>query len=130
MGRRASEALALSWKQRITRQRRSALSVSEFCKREGVSVNSFYVWRKRLRVEGLGSRVGRSEGAVSQPSRHLGSRLFVPITMPPSAVSAGGLRMELPGGAVLTLPADASAELLTTAIRAAIVESPEERPSC
>jgi hypothetical protein len=58
----------------------------------------------------------------------------VPVTLVPQA---GGVRLELPGGAVLTLPGDASPELVTAAIGAALsaVASPrpaahEERAAC
>lgn len=123
MGRVASEALALDWKGRIARQRRSRISVAEFCSREGVSAKSFYVWRKRLR-----EAAARQAGPASE--------LFVPVALP-LASAAGGLRIELPGGAVVTLPADAPAELVTTVIRAADrwrgcpgSASTEERRSC
>jgi transposase-like protein len=119
MGRVASEELALVWRRRIARHRRSQLSVAEFCGQEGVSSKSFYVWRKRLQ---------EAEARQAEPSA---SSLFVPVTLPLASVSAGGLRIELPSGTVLTLPADAPAELVTTVIRAAMSSaSNEERPSC
>lgn len=132
MGRVASEALALVWRRRIARQRRSQLSVAEFCGQEGVSAKSFYVWRKRLR-----EAAARQAGTTDPRSGCPASELFVPLTLPLVSAAAGGLRIELPSGAVLTLPADAPTELVTAAIRAA---DPwhgypdsirvEERPSC
>lgn len=103
MGRVADGALAATWRRRVARQRRSGLAVEEFCRREGFSSASFYAWRKRV----------ASSRASSGP-------LFVPVELPAGAALVGGVRIELPGGAVVTLPQTASAELLTTAIRAAM----------
>ena len=114
MGRVADDALAATWRRRVARQRRSGLAVEEFCRREEVSAASFYAWRKRV----------ASSSAPSAP-------LFVPLELPVGHGSLGGVRIELPGGAVVTLPASASAELVATAIWAALkADSVEERSSC
>jgi len=112
MGRVANEALASAWERRIARQGRSQLSIAEFCSQEGVSPASFYAWRRRLRGADL---------AGPQPS------LFVPVELPTPASAVGGVRIELPGGAVLSLPADAPVELVTAVIHAALPSVP--RPS-
>ncbi len=120
MGRSASESVVLAWERRIARQRRCPLSVAAFCRREGVSVASFYAWRRRL---------------SQADSAGLQSPLFVPVELSP-LVSAAGVRIELPGGAVLSLPTDAPLELVTAAIRAVMASalSPSalarERPAC
>ena len=112
MGRAVNEALAVIWRQRIAKQRRSQLSVAAFCGQEGVSPKSFYAWRRRLREK---------EGAAAPAA------LFVPVEL----LLSSGVRIELPGGAVLMLPAESPLELMTTAIRAVLkAASPEERPSC
>ena len=100
MGRVANKALAAAWERRMAKQGRSGRSIAEFCSQEGVSPASFYAWRRRLR--GVKPR----------------SSLFVPVELP-TAIAAGGVRIELPGGAVLSLPVDAPLELVTAAIRAA-----------
>lgn len=112
MGRVAG--LALAWERRIEKQRRSRLSIAEFCSQEGVSTASFYAWRRRLR-DSVGPQ----------------SALFVPVELPTSGIAAGGVRLELPGGAVLSLPVDASVELVTAAIHAVLPSTTTaERPSC
>ena len=117
MGRVADEGVALAWERRIEKQRRSRLSIAEFCGQEGVSTASFYAWRRRLR--GAGS---------AEPHA---SALFVPVEWPPPAIAAGGVRIELPGGAVLSLPADAPPELVTAAIRAVLSSTAAaEQSSC
>jgi hypothetical protein len=69
MGRRPNQALRSVWKQRIARQRRSRLSVAEFCREEGCSQQSFYAWRRRL---------------LDIAPAPLRSSLFVPLELPVS----------------------------------------------
>ncbi len=40
------------WRERITEQARSGLSIKQFCEERGVTPWSFYDWRKRLRDRG------------------------------------------------------------------------------
>ncbi len=39
------------WRERIAEHERSEMSVQQFCKERGVTEQSFYVWRKRLRKQ-------------------------------------------------------------------------------
>ena len=39
------------WRERIAEQERSGISVQQFCKEKGVTEQSFYAWRKRLRKQ-------------------------------------------------------------------------------
>ena len=39
------------WREQVEQQERSGLTVKRYCERHGVSEQSFYVWRKRLREE-------------------------------------------------------------------------------
>ena len=114
MGRKANGSVAAAWMERLARQRRSTLSIAEFCRRERISPPSFYAWRRRLEND--------------QPGR--GTPEFIPVELPWAVEPRAGVQIELPGGAVVTLPAAASAELVTTAIRAAMhgVSSEEDRP--
>jgi transposase-like protein len=131
VGRKANAALAQVWKRRIAQQRRSQISIAEFCSQEGVSSKSFYVWRKRLREITANKRRGQGKAAADKRCGSPDGRLFVPVHLPPASVSLGNLRIELPSGAVLTLPADVSAELVTTAIRAVMSSaSSAEPPAC
>ena len=114
MGREANPSLALAWKRRLGRHSRGGLSIAEFCSQEGISAASFYSWRRRLR---------RADAAERQ------SEAFVPVELPASGFAAG-VRIELPGGAVLSLSADAPLELVTAAIRAAIPSAAAEQSSC
>ena len=40
------------WAERIAAQRRSGMSVKQFCKEQGLTECSFYAWRKRLQERG------------------------------------------------------------------------------
>lgn len=120
MGRSADAGLARIWEQRIGRQRRSRMSIAEFCRQGGVSPASFYAWRQRL----SGADSSRAGSSEERPP------LFVPVELPTSALAGGSVRIELPGGAVLKLPTDVSSELLTTAIRAVLVATGQERAAC
>jgi transposase-like protein len=114
MGRVANVETIVAWRERLRRQGRSGFSVAEFCRRGSVSPASFYAWRKRLKDENKDS---------PQP-------LFVPVAMD-LVEGPSGVQIELPGGAVVRLSAMASAELVATAIRAALDSvSPEEARPC
>lgn len=114
MGRTPNRALRSVWKQRISRQRRSRLSVAAFCRQEGCSQQSFYAWRRRLRE-------------VERAPLH---SLFVPLELP-VALPARGVRIELPSGVTMTLPPDASGDVLAAIIRAVINStSPKEPAPC
>src|SRR5688572_6245768 len=106
MARSASEAW---WRGRIAAQAKSRLSALAFCAQEGFSPKSFYAWRRRLKQDKL---------AKHPP-------LFVPLDLADESLSVGNLRIELPGGAVVVLPLDASQERLVTVLRAVLATAGE-----
>jgi hypothetical protein len=52
-GRRPDADTRLLWQQRPEHLRRSGLTVADFCDRAGLSVASFYAWKRRLAEEAL-----------------------------------------------------------------------------
>ena len=81
-----------AWRGRLERFGRSGLPVSRFCAAEGVSVASFYVWRKRVAAARITS---------AQPQAATGSgQAFAPVTL----LGAGAMTVELPGGTRLQIP--------------------------
>ena len=84
-GRRPDPTLQRLWRQRLQRFERSGLSVVAFCAKEGVSVPSFYAWRRRLRMP------------VEQAARLVPVRLF-PGAAPVELVLPGGLVLRLQPG--------------------------------
>src|SRR5215472_14748067 len=79
------------WVERLARFSASGLRPAEFCAQEGVSLPSFYSWKRRLNVG------GRSPGAEQNADTHPGPRLL-PVRLTP-AVAA--VELVLPSGTVL-----------------------------
>jgi hypothetical protein len=97
------------WRERLARWQRANVSVAEFCRRERVSQPSFYQWRRRLRP--------RPSGRAPR---------FVEL---PALPRAAAVLVTLPSGAVVTLPAQTSADMVGAVIRAALHPAGED-PQC
>ena len=82
------------WVERLARFSASGLRPAEFCATEGVSLPSFYSWKRRLHAEGC-SPVAQQH-ADPQP----GPRLL-PVRLGPTAAA---VELVLPGGTVLRIP--------------------------
>ena len=123
MGREQKRATATVWRSRLAKFRRSNVTVVEFCRREGVSDASFYLWRKRLgQVASRPSRRTRSHGSAS--SNGTRENPFVPVRVLSSPVA----ELELPNGVRIRVPADNAEEL-----RAAVLAGSDlcrETPRC
>ena len=90
MSRGASAQKRSQWRQRFRRFARSKLPVAEFCRRERVSVASFYRWRPKL-----------ADAASKGPTRRSPpAGPFVPVEV----ARATGLQVDFPNGVRLTLP--------------------------
>ncbi len=113
------------WSERLRRYANSGLTVAAFCERERVSVPSFYYWRRKFPAM-AGTAVG-GQGRMSRIGRAPQKRDFVPIAIRNSAA----VRMRLPNGAQLWLPAG-DAALLSAAIAAAgrLETSRQEDDAC
>jgi putative transposase len=76
------------WRERFRRYAKSALSVEDFCRGEGVSAATFYHWRKKL--------------ARASSRRQSGKRgAFRPVMV---TASVSALSVRLPGGVELEVP--------------------------
>jgi transposase len=91
------------WRGRLRRFDISRLTVAEFCKREGVSIPSFYQWRKRI--------AAREEGTVDGMNR---PQAFIPVRLTQGAA----VEIHLPNGTRVCLP-PGDGEVLRVAIEAA-----------
>lgn len=110
MGRKQNQAES-SWRSRMAKFCRSKWTVVEFCRREGVSVPSFYHWRKRLEVG-----QPRSNGRLRPANRALATRasnLFVPVSVSSSPMA----EIEFPNGVRIRVPAT-NVEALRAAVLA------------
>lgn len=79
------------WQRRMTRFEEARQSVAEFCRTEGVSVPSFYQWRKRL---------ARRPRAAAGTNAALVAAEFQPVRL----VGLAGVAVQLPGGTQLQIP--------------------------
>lgn len=89
------------WREVLSRQTSSGLSVREFCKRERLTESQFYAWRRTI-----GERDGESS-----PS-------FVPVVVSDQPTSDASIVIELVGGHVLKLPASTPAAWLAELVLA------------
>lgn len=107
---------AHQWQRRMRRFLKSRQSVAEFCRHEGVSSPSFYLWRKRLaqappakQAEGRPSakRTGIKPSAKSAGGKSLSQRAGVkasPGFRPVRLLPAAGVSVQLPGGMRMVVP--------------------------
>jgi hypothetical protein len=96
------------WSQRLRRFEQGPWTVAAFCRKEGVSVPSFYHWKKIL-----GSATGYSASRSTHEPRELARprslnrESFVPLEI----VSSAAIEMCLTNGVRLTIPAGDPAAL-------------------
>jgi hypothetical protein len=92
---RSRAATRQAWVERLARFADCRLSPAQFCTHEGVSLPSFYAWKRRLAAEARGPAPEPGPGIDPGP-RLLPVRLQSP---------ADPLELVLPTGAVLRIPA-------------------------
>jgi hypothetical protein len=111
MGRGIDVARHAVWRQRLERFSSWSGTVAEFCRREGVTQGTFYLWRKRLPREAALSRAVGSV-PVPEPMRPTGAAQraasFVELSL---TGRAAVVEIELPNGAVVRIPAEHAATL-------------------
>ena len=86
-----SDRKAQEWRQRLVRFEKSRHTINEFCRQEGVSPQSFYLWRKRL--------AALSPPVTKQPAESSADG-FRPVRL----LRAAGVSVRLPGGTRLVVP--------------------------
>ena len=80
----------LAWANRLGRFKQADQTVAQFCADEGVSVASFYQWRRKLKANSQNSQTPRRTTAK-----------FLPIQLPaspPASEPETVISFELPGG--------------------------------
>jgi transposase-like protein len=97
------------WQARLRRFAECGSSIAEFCRQEGVSAPSFYLWRKRL---------AKSTGSVGGASGLTARQSFVPVRL--TATAALPIIIRLPNGVRVRLPGD-NIEALRAGIEVAAV---------
>jgi len=97
MARDADVGKLLVWRQRMARFARSGDSVARFCVSEGVSVPTFYYWKRKLAESGSPSKMRRGGPDAAHFS-------FLPVEL---AGTAAAVECALPNGARVRVPATA-----------------------
>ena len=92
------------WQMVIETWRNSGISVSKFCKAEGLSEGAFYNWRKRL--SGIASQP--SEPSEPSPSA------FIKVALPRN--NHAFLELELSSGSTLRIHSGADSKTLSTVL--------------
>jgi len=89
MARSLPDRKSQEWQQRLLRFEKSRHTINEFCRREGLSPQSFYLWRKRL-----------AQLPVAEQPAARAADAFRPVRLLP----ASGVSVQLPGGTQLVVP--------------------------
>jgi transposase-like protein len=95
------------WHERVRRQAQSGQSIAEFCRREGITAASFYMWRGRHRRRAEAA-LGQAAAAVRLPASFIDVGTMVERpgaadAIPGTPVGRIELRIDLGGGMVLQL---------------------------
>src|SRR5437660_11672279 len=89
------EAKSEYWRERITEQERSGTSVQRICQEQGLTEQSFYLWRKRLRKQQPMRFALVETGPARQQRATEPDRALVLATGQRLRISAGGDRAAL-----------------------------------
>jgi hypothetical protein len=103
------------WQRRLERFAPWAGTVAEFCQREGVSIPSFYQWRRKL---------ASTRAKQATPSGAAISRGFLPIEI----TGQSNIEVLLPGGVRVLVPCREQEALRT--VLATLLSVPREGQSC
>jgi transposase-like protein len=109
------------WRKQFHRHQKANLSVAEFCRQLGVSVTTFYYWRRRVHDA---ARTDSSGVSVAHRSRNPipSADSVVPNFVPVSVIDPGAgtvLEIELTNACVVRLRGVIDSPLLQAAIAAA-----------
>ena len=97
MARTPNPKLHALWRDRISRQEASGLTIEQFCTQEGVARSKFHAWKRRFR---LADAAGQ---CPTLPARST----FLPVTvrvLPRGGEQSLPIEAELPNGVQLRIP--------------------------
>lgn len=99
---RSRDAVRQAWSERLARFDATPFTTAQFCAAEGVSVASFYHWKRRL--------TSRPEGNSSTKN----CPRLLPVHV---ATSSAALELVLPSGTILRVGTDANPSTLQSLLR-------------
>jgi hypothetical protein len=103
---RSREATRQTWAERLARFAAAGQTTAQFCAAEGVSVASFYLWRRRLAAAEF--------PAGAENSGHQAGPRLLPVHL---AEPTPAVELVLPTGAVLRIGAGADEATLAALLR-------------
>jgi hypothetical protein len=115
MARSLSGRKSQEWQRRFRRFHKSRQSVATFCRQEGISAASFYLWKKRL---------AQASGLVASPAGAPAG--FRSVRLLP----ATGVDVRLPGGTQLVVPLSDTEGLRLVIETLARVDAEREAQPC
>ena len=113
----------LDWKQRLESQKASGLSLAVYCLQEGVSLSSYFRWRRRLQNGVPASLIEDEADRQQAESEDMSEATFLPISLKASPVE-----IELPNGGIVRLPLGVGQAALIAVIEAAGTLRPWKAP--
>lgn len=106
-----SQAKERIWRQHVERQRRSKLTVRDFCTEAGISEPSFYAWRRELaQRDSETGQLARSKPKAPRLTASPTPR-FLPVTIAPPVASR--VEVVLPSGLLIRVLAQDTTALRT-----------------
>jgi transposase-like protein len=132
MPRKVSDERKRFWRDLVERQTASGLTIAKFCAEAGVSQNSFYVWKKRLRTTAPDRQVTTPRRKHRRKKAVVKS--LVPVRVIPDVShqppTAKAIEIAWPNGMVLRIPAGCDSQILREVFE--LLKSPMigEMPSC
>ena len=121
MSREPDLAKWAAWRLRLREFDRGNATVVEFCRRVGVSIATFYLWRRKLAPSA--ARGSRSPARRPAESRGTAAGIhFLPVEI----TSRPGIEVLFPGGARVTVPCH-DHEAIRTVMAVLLSASPEDR---
>jgi hypothetical protein len=103
---RSRDAVRHTWAERLARFAAAGLTTAQFCAAEGVSVASFYLWKRRLAAP-------ENSAAPAISTQQPGPRLL-PVRLPAQTPT---IELVLPGGVILRLGSGADEVTLRSLLR-------------
>ena len=89
------------WREIVSRQEQSGLTVTEFCEREGLKPASLYGWRGRLRQEAASEKTSPTLSSRARAQKN--TEEFIDLGAIGTSQGRFEVRLDLGGGMQLTL---------------------------
>lgn len=123
---RINEGKAADWREIFKAQKESKQPVVTFCEEKGLSVQSFYYWKKRLKGQRRAQAAEETTGGALEPKKRGRKPGRKPLaksgasSMAGSAGIGGSVSVEFPNGVTIRLSDAADAQVIRDVVSAAV----------